>query len=325
MRKVLGYMMSLAVVLVALSCERRPLIELSDSRYRVEFEFNTQIMHDTVKELPQIMNVLFFHSNAKNYETSSFVENYGGEVYVTPSTYDILTYNFNTESTIIKNNRDYQAIEATTNEVSDYLLTKLQYAMQTRTDIRENNFKTKGETQDRVMNEPDHLFVALKEQTRLVPFEDEQTIKLYAESIVKRWKVQVNYVEGVEYLSEASMVISGAVPKVNLVTKELGAEKVSLLTELKISKEDGILYGEFNTFGMHPLDEKDPQLLSLVLVDKQGKQYHCHYKITNEILKVNEQKLQVVDNIKIEAPQQSGGGFLPSVNEWQEIITDIEI
>ena len=326
MRKVLGYIFAFAVVLVALSCERRPLIELSDSKYRVEFEFDTLIKNDRIAKLPEVMNVFFFHNNTKEFESSHFVEQEGGEVYVVPSAYDIITYNFNTESTIIQNNKDYYAIEATTNEISKFILAQLQYALETRASIRTNTFQTKGEATDRVMNQPDHLFTTVMENIKLEPSANGiQTIRMETKSIVERWHVEVETIEGVEFLSEASMLVSGAVSRVSLSTGEKADEKAALFTDLRVSKETGKLYGEFNTFGMHPLSDDDPQLLTLILVDRQGKQYHYHYKMTTGILNLEAQKIKVVDNIKIEPPQEGGGGFDPSVNEWNEVITGIVI
>ncbi|MDO4735622.1 MAG: DUF5119 domain-containing protein, partial [Bacteroidia bacterium] len=202
---------------------------------------------------------------------------------------------------------------------------KVKYALQTREDIRQSKFfKTKGESEDRVLNEPDYLFHKTKESVKLQYSGDVvQSIKLETASIVEKWIVEIKSVIGAEYLSEASMIISGAVPSVKLATREKASEKISLVFDLNINETTGILHGEFKTFGMHPLDEKDPQLLTVILIDKQGKQYHLHYKLTKEIFDPKEQKLTIIDDIRIAPPE--GGGFDPGVNDWDDIETDIII
>ena len=325
MSRVVKYLLVVAVAFTTFSCERRPLIELSDSKYRIEFEFNQKVLNDTIKKLPDLMNVFFYHSSTKNFEESHFVESYGGEINIKPSTYNIVPYNFNTESTIVRNHNSYEDIEATTNEISQYILERVKYALQTRMNIWEKGFQTKGGTTDRIVNEPDHLFTTVKEKVKLEPEKSRiiQTVTLETESIVERWLVEIEGLEGAEHLAEASMIISGAVPNIKLGTREKGKEKVSLLADLKIDAQGGKLQGGYNTFGMHPLEENDPQLISLVLTDKQGKQYHFHYKLTNQMLNTKEQKIKVKEKIVIEEP--TGGGFVPSVNQWQDIVTDIVI
>ena len=324
MNSTLKYLLAATVAFLVCSCERRPLTELSSSRYKIEFEFEKEILNDTIKKLPELMNVFFYHSRTKNFEESHFVESYGGEVHITPSTYNIIPYNFNTESTIVRYHNSYDDIEATTNEISQFILEKVKYALQTRMNIWEKGFQTKGGTTDRLMNEPDHLFTTLKEEVKLAPGEGKiETVTLKTASIVESWLVEIEGIEGAEYLAEASMIISGAVPGIKLGTIERMKEKVSLLADLKIDEKGGKLQGRYYTFGMHPLEENDPQLISLVLTDKQGKQYHFHYKITDQMLHTKEQKVTLNEKIVIEEP--TGGGFTPTVNQWQDIVTDIII
>lgn len=325
MRNAVKYFVAAIALLLASSCERRPLIELEECKYNIVFDYKRDIVNDRIEQLPEIMRVLFFNSESESFMQSDFLPQQGGEVVITPLTYNIITYNFNTESTIINNYTDYLAIEATTNQISEYELAKVKYALQTREDIRQSKFfKTKGESEDRVLNQPDYLFHKTKESVKLQYSEDvEQTIKLETTSIVEKWIVEIKSVIGAEYLSEASMIISGAVPSVKLATREKASEKISLIFDLNINETTGILHGEFKTFGMHPLDETDPQLLTVILIDKLGKQYHLHYKLTKEIFFPKEQKLSIIDDIKITPPE--GGGFDPEVDDWDDIETDIII
>ena len=89
------------LLLLPASCERRPLMEQSNNVY-LDLELDTDIVNYEVTGLPDVMKVNFYHPDTEELLYEDFTEADGGPLGVPPGTYDIVVYNFGTESTIIR-------------------------------------------------------------------------------------------------------------------------------------------------------------------------------------------------------------------------------
>ena len=89
--------------------------------------------------------------------------------------------------------------------------------------------------------------------------------------------------------------------------------------------ENGVLTAKFNTFGWTK-SIHEPQVLSLVFTDVAGKGHVYNFDISNQFPDNKEQIIRIVTEIDIPEPMTSGdGGFVPKVDDWDEINTDIII
>ena len=100
---------------------------------------------------------------------------------------------------------------------------------------------------------------------------------------------------------------------------------VSVFFDNQTIDENGILTARFNTFGKN-MDIDEPQVLSLVFTDVAGKGHVFNIDVTEQFIDNPEQIIRVRTEIDIPEPMSSGdGGFVPKVDEWDEINTDIII
>ena len=192
----IGLMM---LMIVVGGCRRRPLVEL-DNNVHLNITIGQDIVNYEVKTPPEMMRAIFFDSRTGDFVSHSFLPHHGGYVNVMPGReYDILVYNFDTETTIIDGDHNINTIIAYTNLVPDNIKSRL---------------KGRASKSDNEMFvfEPDHLFVGKIEDV-YVPkrgygmpaFE----IDIHAETVVQTWIVEVDKIKGAEYVGAVSSVISG--------------------------------------------------------------------------------------------------------------------
>ena len=110
----------LMMILCMVSCERRPFSSYS-SKVILNLEIDTDILHHEVKTLPTDMVVHLYDPETGKLVYTDYVGPKGGEIHPLPGEYDMVVYNFGTESTIVQNDKHFHEIEAYTNEVSSFL------------------------------------------------------------------------------------------------------------------------------------------------------------------------------------------------------------
>ena len=309
----IGLMM---LMIVVGGCRRRPLVELDNNVY-LNITIGQDIVNYEVKTPPEMMRAIFFDSRTGDFVSHSFLPHHGGYVNVMPGReYDILVYNFDTETTIIDGDHNINTIIAYTNLVPDNIKSRL---------------KGRASKSDNEMFvfEPDHLFVGKIEDV-YVPkrgygmpaFE----IDIHAETVVQTWIVEVDKIKGAEYVGAVSSVISGLADNNQIGFGQQSFDEATVFFEAASLTKDGRFYAKFNTFGRNALAGKS-QVLSLVLTDTGGKNWCFNMDVSD---KFDDNPLQYIliqtDEIEIEKPQHTpGGGLAPEVDEWGEIHTDIII
>ena len=106
-----------------------------------------------------------------------------------------MIYNFDTESTLVRDDQTFETIEAYTDKVTS--------------SIRQSFLGRAGE-ENAIVYEPDHLVVASNER-EVIPFhEGVHVVKTDATSIVETYYLQIK-VDGLQYVSSARAVLTGMV------------------------------------------------------------------------------------------------------------------
>lgn len=307
----------MAILILAGSCHRRPLVEL-DNNVLLNITIDTSIVNYKVTTPPEMMRAIFFDSKTGDFVSHSFLPHNGGYVHLMPGReYDILVYNFDTEATIIDGDYNIDNILAYTNLVPENIKSRLK------------GRAGKGDD-EMIVYEPDHLFVGKLEDIYipkrgygLPAFE----VDIHAETIVETWIVEVDKVRGAEYVAAVSSVISGLADHNMIGHREQSYEEATVYFEATTFTKDGHFYAKFNTFGRNALAGRS-QILSLVLTDTGGKNYCFNMDVSAKFIDNPEQYILIrTDDIEIDKPEHtgSGGGLAPEVDEWGEINTEIII
>ena len=136
-----------AVLAMTGACKRRPLTTV-DNNVVVNIDIDYNIVNYPDPEEPSMMRVMFFDNEDGDFASHAFLPANGGMVGVIPGrTYHVLTYNFDTESTVVGEEHSWDNIYATTNEVPENVKSRLR----SRADADENEL---------IVYEPDHHYVA---------------------------------------------------------------------------------------------------------------------------------------------------------------------
>ena len=314
MKRVLIFAMMLLCVMT--SCKRRPLTT-ADYTVIVNIEIEKEIVNYEVEKDPSLMRCVFYNAENGAFVTQAFLPATGGKVSLVPSrSYDVLIYNFDTESTWIEDENWWDKIYASTSLIPDSFRTKLRSRADSSVDDED------------IVYDPDHLFVGRLEDV-FIPARAVEAptvvIDLYAETVVETWLLEVKTITGTENIGTIAGVVAGLAGSNRIALNERSKDYVSVYFDNQVIDENGLLTGKFNTFGQNP-ESGVPQVLSLVFTDISGKAYIYNFDVSSQFVDNPEQIIRIELDIDIPKPITDGdGGFVPEVDEWEDVNTDIII
>lgn len=325
--KITRLLLLLMAFVLSASCQRRPLEDMNTGVW-LDLDLDLEVLnHDGPLPTPELMRVLFYDAETEEFISDDYVLPEGGYVSAQPGRYKMLVYNFDTQSTLIRNDSWVPTIEAYTSEIPTStrtsLLTKLSNS--TRPDFEA------PKPSDIIVYEPDHLLVG-REEVEIVRTTGTQTIYASASSIVETYYLAVRLHNG-DHVASAQALLSGQA-KSNKFGHPGGRsdEPVTLYFTMTPGKNDRtgeeVLHTTFNTFGKIP-SEISNLWLTIIVTDKNGTVITWHKDITEEFVDNHERYIYLEEEpIPIPDPPDPpsvGGGFQPSVDDWEEVNQDIHI
>ena len=314
-KSIARHMAVLLLSILAIACQRRPLTT-ADYAVIVNLEIEKDIVNYEVEKDPSLMRCIFYDSNTGAFVTQAFLPPTGGQVSLIPAReYDILVYNFDTESTWLEEENWYHTIYASTSLIPDSFKTKL----------RSRASKTDDE---QIVYDPDHLFVGRLNDV-FIPSRSVDApavvLDIKCETVVESWLLEVKTITGAKNIGSMAAVVTSLAGSNKIAYDERSAEYVSVYFDNQVIDQDGVLTAKFNTFGWTDRIT-EPQVLSLVFTDVAGKGHVFNIDVSNQFIDNPEQIIRLNLEIDIPEPMTSGdGGFVPKVDEWDEINTDIII
>ena len=315
MRRLYLYIIAAIMLMASASCQRRPLTT-ADYIVILNIEIEKEIVNYEVQKDPSLMRCIFYDSESGAFVTQAFLPPTGGQVSLIPSReYDVLVYNFDTESTWLEDENWFHKIYASTSLIPDSFRTKLR------------SRATKGEEED-IVYDPDHLFVGRLYDV-FIPARSVDAppvvLDVRCETVVESWILEAKTITGKENIGTVAAVITGLAESNRIGPNERSEEFVSVYFDNQVIDENGLLTARFNTFGWNK-DITEPQILSLVFTDIAGKGHVYNIDVSNQFPGNKEQIIRIETEIDIPEPMTSGdGGFVPKVEDWGEINTDIII
>lgn len=344
--------MLLLVVLIT-GCNFRETTETGNMNYvRVYIDedimnvtggfYNDEFQHPAYKR-PDIMRVALFDPSSGEMVSERYLRGQGdderghyyyGYLLAEAGIYDMVAYNFGTESTIIHNEYDYFSLKANTNELS----TSQRSRLLSRTDSETAATKA-GES---ICYDADHLFVARAENLKLNYHRGLDTLRnangdpwFTARSVVKSYYIQIG-VTGAQYLASSTALLTGMGREVRLRDGNFtdGGEATLYFDMLngkytEYGTNHDCIYGTFGTFGRLP--DSDNQLtVSFELLTTYGTRLEETIPVKTEFLSedaILHQWIIIDYNIAIpEPPTPTGdGGLTPTVGDYTDVNTEIDV
>lgn len=340
-KKVLRIVLMLVMLFTLAACERRPLVDPSE-RVRVRVVVKVQNIPNVTSGIyndriplpqisPNIIRVMFFNPESGEVATQAFISSKGvdaegneyleGNVSILPGHYDMMCYNFDTPSTLITGDNNWNSIMAYTREVDDSYYTR---------------FKSKADASaPLIYHEPDHLVLARENDIIIPDHSDLITIHTEAHSIIDSYYLQIRLVNG-KYASNASAVLTDLSPSNRLADNERTQEHSGVYFEmqrsvdprLKSSNQD-VLCAVFNTFGKlpetSPASRKSELYVSFNIITATGEQVEMTVDM-DSIFRTEDAQLRhwlLIDK-EIVIPKPNGA-FNPSAEGWDIIHGVVDI
>lgn len=350
MRNLLLHLPHLTLLLLLLtSCEHRPLQDYVNAHYirvyvdedikNVTSGFYNEQYDRPEYDRPRVIRVVLADPISGSVIGERYLQNQGvdsmgyyldGYIGAPAGRYNMLLYNFGSPRTLIRNEQNYFAMQAYTNQVSDYYLQYLP-AVRQMTD------------EQQIVQQPDHLFHAVQEDIIIKKNELVDTLRdangnyFTAHSLVKSYYIQVK-VKGIEWATSAVSLLSGMAGSSFIHQHEgmVELDSVHVLftlkpTERKRSSSDGsttaTLYTTFNTFGKLP-EIPSHFTITFEFMKRDGSSQMEVFDITDmfDTPLVKDQQWILVDHeIELTPPEGTpiDGGLTPGVEKWTDIESEI--
>ncbi|MCI1785898.1 MAG: DUF5119 domain-containing protein [Bacteroidales bacterium] len=333
--KAIKYMLILLSIISGTACERR-LLEEPDNQISVKVDVNVENILNVTTDVynskitlpeikPEMMRVLFYNPENGTIAAESYIsdisynedgtESIKGDIKIIPGTYNMVIYNFDTESTMIRNDSNFATIEAYTDIVSTTV---------------GDQFKSKADNTSssdsvNVIYEPDYLMM-MKSENEVIPYHEKAfVIKAEVESVVQTYYLQIK-VKGLEYVSSAQAVVSGMAGSYMMGKSEVvSSPESAIYFTMQKSQDNGedVIAAVFNTFGK--IDGASSKaIVNFDINTVDGRTEQRSFDIaplfeTEDCIKHH--WLLMTETITIDPPTTkpgTGGGFNTSVGDWDD-------
>ena len=338
-----------------LSCEHRPLVEIGNTHYvRIYLDekipnitqgfYDENLPHPEYGR-PKIMRVMLCdrvsgRKVAERYLQRPGVDEKGyyldGYIIAPPGDYDLMAYNFGTETTLLSEENNYRLVTAYTNPVSPIYYDKIPSATK-RENINGN---------DDIVYCPDHLFVVTGERIHLPLKAVADSIKdsngdyFRAKTVVESYYIQVR-ISGIQWVRSSVGLLSGISRTRNLSSGEIDRSAPGRVffemadkdrgtlseSDSKTKGQTAVIYATFNTFGRIP-DMESILDVNFEFVKTDGGTQVETLDITPlfDTPECRNNRWLIIDKeIQIQPPKEGGGGFAPGVDDWDDSDADITI
>lgn len=321
------------------ACVRRPLYD-PDETALLKVRLMTDNIHNITcdiynpnVEVPKIssdmLRVLIYDPSgapilSQGFTQSKHIDEAGYEVLSGPlamsvGKYRLLSYNFDIDYIRVRGEDDYNKIVASTLEVP-----RVYY----------NRFGSRAEALGQIYHTPEHFMVARAPELVISPQNGTRAIELDAHTVVDTYYIQIR-IKGAQHMAknaQCQAVLTGVAPS-NCFGPNIRNydESSSLYFEMHRNtdpntpegKSEDVLCAVFNTFGKIP-DAESQLHATLSVLTRDGKSHQKVIDMT-PIFQTEDARerhwLLIDEEWEIPAPisSDSGGGFTPNVDDWEDV------
>lgn len=259
----------------------------------------------------ETMRMYLFPVDGGNPIPYEFADVKGGKIKVPAGRYRALCINSDTESLLYRNIGEYHTFELYSPEGS---MNMAAYSVLHPDKARE----------ERIKCSPDNFYADRIEEMLLEITEEEQTVVFYPVNPVCHYTVEVRNVSNLKYVSPGFVTgaLSGMSEGLFLGRNEVKSEPATIPFEMS---SDGVstLYADFLTFGQYGAQNTHKIVIHVVMPDGNDKGYL--YDVTDQVHQAPDPRNVhiILDGLPLPKPIVNGGGFLPSVDDWDNIEVDL--
>ena len=302
-----------AIVFTALlflsSCEHKDLQYDHSRTAELQVVFN---WNKAPEAAPETMRLYLFPLNGGRPYTYEFTDYRGGCINVPADRYKVVCVNSDTESVLYRNIDLFDSFEA---YAPDGVLSVGAFLVP----------RAEGTSEERVAKSPDRLYSARLDDLTVELSKENQTVTLYPELSVCRYRVEIRNVSNLQYVSSDGIAgsLSGMSGGLLVGRNELTPEAVTVPFEV-ISDGVSTLTADFLAFGQLGFTNPPHKLVIYAIMADGSKNYYTFDVTTQVDEAASPHDVHVLlDGLPLPKPIVNGGGFHPVVDEWQNIDVDV--
>lgn len=308
----INYWVRIPIVFVALlfmSCEHKDLDFnfFNSVKVRIIFDWR-KAPHAT----PESMRLYLFPESGGQPQICEFSDFRGGYVSLPPGHYKALCVNSDTESVFYRGIDFFDSFEA--------------YAPDGFLNVRSFSApRVRGTSQERIVRSPDRLYGSRLEETVIERRKEEQTITLYPELSVCRYRVRIINVANLNHV--LSDGILGALTGMSgglLVGKNQLTPGAVTVPFNVASDGKSTLTADFLTFGQTDSVNLVHKLVIYVILSN-GNKYSYTFDVTRQVDEATNPRdvYILLDGLILPEAIAEDNGFAPTIDEWQNIELEI--
>lgn len=296
-------------VLSLTSCEHKDLCYDHYHNTKIQVVFDWKNAPDAT---PETMRLYLFPIDGGRPRTYEFIDYRGGHVNVPAGRYKALCVNSDTESVLYRGIDSFDSFEA---YAPDGVLSVGAFLVP----------RAEGTSEERVAKLPDRLYSARLDDLTVELSKENQTVTLYPELSVCRYRVEIRNVSNLQYVSSDGIAgsLSGMSGGLLVGRNELTSAPVTVPFEV-ISDGVSTLTADFLTFGQTGSSGPAHKLVIYVIMSDGSKNYYT-FDVTRQVDEAADPRDVhiLLDGLPLPKPIVNGGGFQPAVDEWKNIDIDV--
>lgn len=309
MKNMLRSVTAFMAILILSSCEHKELCYSHAHTAKLQVIFDWK---NASEANPETMRLYLFPIDGGKAEMYEFVGKEGGYIQAPVGKYRAVCINSDTESILYRNIDRFDKFEAFSPSGALIL----------------GSFsvpRVEGTSDERVAKSPDRLYSGRHDDITIEQKEDVQVMTFYPEPSVCRYRVTVLNVSNLKYISSdgVSGALSGMSGGLLLGGNELTKERVTVPFSV-VSDGISTLTADFLVFGQTGSDGPPHKLVIYVIMADGSKNYYT-FNVTDQVDNAADPRDVhiVLDGLPLPKPIVNGGGFKPSVDEWQNVEVDV--
>lgn len=312
MNKLSNYILKVTCFVITalfISCEQKNLYQNFAYTTEIQVVFDWKYAPNVALET---MRLYLFPLNGGKPQTYEFTDYRGGRIHVPVNRYRALCVNSDTESILYRNIDLFDHFEA--------------YAPDGVLHARSSSVpRAQGTANERIVKSPDYLYSASLDDVTIEFSKKIQTVILFPEQSVCRYRVEIRNVSNLEYISADG--ISGALSSMSggllVGRRELSPSPVTVPFEI-YPHGVSTLKANFLVFGRVRSMELTNKLVVYVIMTDGSKSYYT-FDVSRQIAEAaNPYDVYILlDGLPLPKPITNGDGFHPEIDEWQDIEVDV--
>lgn len=305
------YALMLVGGLSLISCEHKELC------YDHSHTTDVRVVFDWTKApgaSPETMRLYLFPMDGGNVLPYEFTDYRGGHIPVPVGRYKVLCVNSDTESILYRNMGSFDTFEA--------------YASEGVLNAKSSSVpRAEGTHDERIVKSSDRLYAARLDEVTITFSDESPVITLFPDVSVCHYRVEIRNVSNLEYISQSGISgsLSGMSGGLFVGRDELTPELVTIPFQV-VSDGISVLRADFLTFGQLDAGRSSHKLVVYVIMADGSKNYYT-FDVNAQVRKASNPKevYILLDGLPLPKPIANGGGFQPSVDEWQEEHVDVSM